>query len=80
MDFLLRHSDFRIAFLIKLRLYQFFHFSLYKKAILWFQIDAISLYLLVLAEMTASGLQIIYTLDEVAVVQNLVFYIESAYW
>ena len=43
------------------------------------QIDAISLYLLVLAEMTASGLQIIYTLDEVAIVQNLVFYIESAY-
>ena len=32
------------------------------------QIDAISLYLLVLAEMTASGLQIIYTLDEVAIV------------
>ena len=29
--------------------------------------------------MTASGLQIIYTLDEVAIVQNLVFYIESAY-
>ena len=43
------------------------------------QIDAISLYLLVLAEMTASGLQIIYTLDEVAIVQNLVFYIESSY-
>ena len=33
----------------------------------FFQIDAISLYLLVLAEMTASGLQIIYTLDEVAI-------------
>lgn len=44
-----------------------------------FQIDAVSLYLLVLAEMTASGLQIINNLDEVAVVQNLVFYIESAY-
>ena len=29
--------------------------------------------------MTASGLQIIFTLDEVAFVQNLVFYIESAY-
>jgi phosphorylase kinase alpha/beta subunit len=43
------------------------------------QIDAISLYLLILAEMTASGLQIIFTLDEVAIVQNLVFYIESAY-
>lgn len=43
------------------------------------QIDAISLYLLVLAQMTASGLQIIFNLDEVAFVQNLVFYIESAY-
>ena len=43
------------------------------------QLDAISLYLLILAEMTASGLQIVYTLDEVAIVQNLVFYIESAY-
>merc|ERR1719357_1892714 len=29
--------------------------------------------------MTASGLQIIFTLDEVAFVQNLVFYIECAY-
>lgn len=29
--------------------------------------------------MTASGLQIIFSLDEVAFVQNLVFYIESAY-
>ena len=37
------------------------------------------MYLLILGEMTASGLQIIYTLDEVAIVQNLVFYIESAY-
>ena len=71
------------------------------------QIDATSLYILVLAQMTAtgvyvcvyvivyvythtcvsvfhllltfSGLQIIYTLDEVAFIQNLVFYIESAY-
>lgn len=43
------------------------------------QIDCISLYLLLLAQMTASGLQIIFTLDEVAFVQNLVFYIESAY-
>nr|XP_023025645.1 probable phosphorylase b kinase regulatory subunit alpha [Leptinotarsa decemlineata] len=43
------------------------------------QIDAISLYLLVLAQMTASGLQIIFTLDEVAFIQNLVFYIECAY-
>ena len=43
------------------------------------QIDATSLYLLTLAQMTASGLQIIFTLDEVSFVQNLVFYIESAY-
>ena len=43
------------------------------------QIDATSLYLLMLAQMTAAGLQIIFTLDEVAFVQNLVFYIEEAY-
>ena len=43
------------------------------------QIDATSLYLLILAEMTAAGVQIIFTLDEVAFVQNLVFYIEEAY-
>lgn len=43
------------------------------------QIDAVSLYILILAQMTASGLQIVFNLDEVAFVQNLVFYIESAY-
>ncbi|KAK8784966.1 hypothetical protein V5799_008668 [Amblyomma americanum] len=43
------------------------------------QLDATSLYLLVLAQMTASGLQIVFNLDEVAFVQNLVFYIEEAY-
>ncbi|ODN06538.1 putative phosphorylase b kinase regulatory subunit alpha [Orchesella cincta] len=43
------------------------------------QIDAVSLFLLTLAQMTASGLQIVFTLDEVAFIQNLVFYIESAY-
>lgn len=43
------------------------------------QIDATSLYLLMLAEMTASGLQIIFTQDEVTFIQNLVFYIEYAY-
>ena len=43
------------------------------------QIDATSLYLLMLAEMTAAGLQIVFSLDEVAFVQNLVFYIEEAY-
>lgn len=43
------------------------------------QVDATSLYLLFLAQMTASGLHIIYTLDEVGLIQNLVFYIETAY-
>lgn len=43
------------------------------------QMDATSLFLLILAQMTASGLQIIFNLDEVAFIQNLVFYIESAY-
>ncbi|KAH1027270.1 hypothetical protein HUJ05_000815 [Dendroctonus ponderosae] len=43
------------------------------------QIDAVSLYLLILAQMTASGLQIIFNLDEVSFIQNLVFYIECAY-
>jgi phosphorylase kinase alpha/beta subunit len=43
------------------------------------QIDATSVFLLALAEMTTAGLQIIYTIDEVDFVQNLVFYIERAY-
>ena len=43
------------------------------------QIDATSIFLLMLAQMTASGLNIIFTLDEVAFVQNLTFYIERAY-
>uniref|UniRef100_A0A8C6XY83 Phosphorylase b kinase regulatory subunit n=1 Tax=Naja naja TaxID=35670 RepID=A0A8C6XY83_NAJNA len=43
------------------------------------QLDATSLYLLMLAQMTASGLHIIHSLDEVSFVQNLVFYIEAAY-
>uniref|UniRef100_A0AAR2IK58 Phosphorylase b kinase regulatory subunit n=1 Tax=Pygocentrus nattereri TaxID=42514 RepID=A0AAR2IK58_PYGNA len=43
------------------------------------QVDATSLYLLMLAQMTASGLCIISNLDEVAFIQNLVFYIEAAY-
>ncbi|XP_078140446.1 phosphorylase b kinase regulatory subunit alpha, liver isoform [Centroberyx gerrardi] len=43
------------------------------------QVDATSIYLLVLAQMTASGLRIISNLDEVAFIQNLVFYIEAAY-
>ncbi|XP_051537130.1 phosphorylase b kinase regulatory subunit alpha, skeletal muscle isoform isoform X1 [Myxocyprinus asiaticus] len=43
------------------------------------QVDATSIFLLFLAQMTASGLHIVYTRDEVDVVQNLIFYIESAY-
>ncbi|MBZ3882589.1 Phosphorylase b kinase regulatory subunit alpha, liver isoform, partial [Sciurus carolinensis] len=43
------------------------------------QVDATSLFLLFLSQMTASGLRIIFTLDEVAFIQNLVFYIEAAY-
>ncbi|KAM9335806.1 phosphorylase b kinase regulatory subunit alpha, skeletal muscle isoform 2-T2 [Symphorus nematophorus] len=43
------------------------------------QVDATSLFLLFLAQMTASGLHIVYTQDEVDVVQNLMFYIEAAY-
>eukprot|EP00834_Sanchytrium_tribonematis_P000356 NODE_7_length_67686_cov_1.621421.p2 type:complete len:1098 gc:universal NODE_7_length_67686_cov_1.621421:36207-39500(+) len=43
------------------------------------QIDATSLFLLILAQMTTYGYQIIYSLDEVDFVQNLVYYIERAY-
>uniref|UniRef100_A0A8C8SWD8 Phosphorylase b kinase regulatory subunit n=1 Tax=Pelusios castaneus TaxID=367368 RepID=A0A8C8SWD8_9SAUR len=43
------------------------------------QLDATSIYLLTLAQMTASGLHIIYSLDEVNFIQNVVFYIEAAY-
>uniref|UniRef100_A0A452J771 Phosphorylase b kinase regulatory subunit n=1 Tax=Gopherus agassizii TaxID=38772 RepID=A0A452J771_9SAUR len=43
------------------------------------QLDATSIYLLMLAQMTASGLHIIYSLDEVNFIQNIVFYIEAAY-
>jgi phosphorylase kinase alpha/beta subunit len=43
------------------------------------QLDATSLYLLMLAQMTASGLQIIFTLDEVNFIQNLVYYIGRTY-
>jgi phosphorylase kinase alpha/beta subunit len=43
------------------------------------QLDATSIFLLMLAQMTSSGLQIIYTLDEVNFVQNLVYYIGRAY-
>ena len=43
------------------------------------QLDATSLFLLMLAQMTASGLRIIYTDDEVDFVQNLVHYISRTY-
>ncbi|CAG5114209.1 Oidioi.mRNA.OKI2018_I69.chr2.g8273.t1.cds [Oikopleura dioica] len=43
------------------------------------QLDATGLFVLQLAQMTASGLQIILSLEEVDFIQNLVFYIESAY-
>lgn len=43
------------------------------------QIDATSLFLLMLAQMTRSGMSLIYTMDEVAFVQNLVHYIGPAY-
>lgn len=43
------------------------------------QLDATSLYLLMLAQMTASGLRLVYTMDEVDFVQNLVHYISRTY-
>lgn len=43
------------------------------------QLDATSIFILMLAQMTASGLQIVYTLDEVNFIQNLVYYIGRAY-
>lgn len=43
------------------------------------QLDATSLYLLILAQMTTSGLAIVQTLDEVDFIQNLVYYIGRTY-
>ncbi|MBU2871162.1 glycoside hydrolase family 15 protein [Colwellia sp. E2M01] len=43
------------------------------------QIDATSVFLLMLAQMTATGLRVINTIDEVDFVQNLIYYIASAY-
>jgi phosphorylase kinase alpha/beta subunit len=43
------------------------------------QLDATSIYLLILAQMTASGLHVVFTIDEVNFVQNLVYYIGRAY-
>jgi phosphorylase kinase alpha/beta subunit len=43
------------------------------------QLDATSIFLLMLAQMTASGFHIIYTIDEVNFIQNLVYYIGRTY-
>jgi len=43
------------------------------------QLDATSLYLLMMAQMIASGLKLIYTIDEVNFIQNLVHYISHTY-
>jgi phosphorylase kinase alpha/beta subunit len=43
------------------------------------QLDATSLFVLMLAQMTASGLAIVHSLDEVNFVQNLVYYIGRTY-
>jgi phosphorylase kinase alpha/beta subunit len=43
------------------------------------QLDATSIFLLMLAQMTASGLSIIFNTDEVNFIQNLVYYIGRAY-
>jgi len=43
------------------------------------QLDATSLFLLMLAQMTTSGLRIVFSIDEVNFVQNLVHYISRAY-
>lgn len=43
------------------------------------QIDCVALFLIFLVQMIQSGLQIIFTTDEVSFVQNLVFYVERAY-
>ncbi|MEA3433187.1 MAG: glycoside hydrolase family 15 protein [Campylobacterota bacterium] len=43
------------------------------------QLDATSLFLLMIAQMTASGLRLIFTMDEVNFVQNLVHYVSHTY-
>lgn len=43
------------------------------------QIDATSIYLLMIAQMTASGLRLVQTYDEVDFIQNLIYYIASAF-
>ena len=43
------------------------------------QVDATGLFLLMLAQMTTSGLNIVYSYDEVNFVQNLIYYVGGAY-
>ncbi|MDD2658210.1 MAG: glycoside hydrolase family 15 protein [Methylococcales bacterium] len=43
------------------------------------QLDATSLFVLMLAQMTASGLRIVFTINEVNFVQNLIHYISRTY-
>jgi len=43
------------------------------------QLDATSIFILMLTQMTASGLRIVYSIDEVNFVQNLVHYISRTY-
>ena len=43
------------------------------------QLDATALFGLMLAQMTATGLRLVFTRDEVAFVQNLVYYLGQAY-
>lgn len=43
------------------------------------QIDVVALYILALSQMITSGLYIIFTIDEVNFIQNLVYYIERTY-
>lgn len=43
------------------------------------QLDATSLFLLMLAQMTATGLRIVFTVDEINFVQNLVHYVSRTY-
>lgn len=43
------------------------------------QLDIVALFVLYIIQMTSSGLQIIFTTDEVAFMQNLIFYLERSY-
>ncbi|CAK8685196.1 unnamed protein product [Clavelina lepadiformis] len=43
------------------------------------QLDVVALFVLYLVQMTASGLQIVFNTDEVAFVQNLIYYLERSY-